>query len=88
MPMWGYGLNWQMTLWMLFLLLIVFGLAGLLIWAFARRESNPNHHRDAQAISILNERFARGELDTETFDAMRTRLQAPSSLVERDATPL
>ena len=94
MPMWGYGINWPMAFGVLCVMLILSGFAGLLIWAFARREPEPTGDRDALdaldalPMSILNERFARGELDTATFDVMRAHLQAPNQLVERDAVLL
>lgn len=91
MPMWGYGINWPMAFGVLCVMLILSGFAGLLIWAFARRAPEPPGDQDAPdalAMSILSERYARGELDTATFDVMRTRLQAPNQLVERDAVLL
>jgi len=80
-----------MALGALCVMLILSGFASLLIWAFARREPEPTGDRDAPdalPMSILNERYARGELDTATFDVMRAHLQAPTQLVERDAVLL
>lgn len=91
MPMWGYGFSWPMTFGVLCVMLILSGFAGLLIWAFARRAPEPLGDQDtpdALPMSILSERYARGELDTATFDVMRARLQAPNQLVERDAVLL
>lgn len=91
MPMWGYGFTWPMALGALCVMLILSGFAVLLIWAFARRAPEPPGDQDAPdalPMSILNERYARGELDTATFDVMRARLQAPTELVERDAVLL
>ncbi len=47
MPMWGYGINWPMAFGVLCVMLILSGFAGLLIWAFARREPEPTGDRDA-----------------------------------------
>jgi putative membrane protein len=83
--MWGYnmtGMGW----WMIVSSLIWFGLIAVAVWAFARWVSRPSQPIASSAppapsaTEILRQRFARGEIDSETFERMRRELEA--SLVE------
>jgi putative membrane protein len=80
MMMWGYGYGWPM-LWLVFWNILWLVLLGLLIWALVRwfpkggdflRPSS----REPSALEILRQRYARGEIDTATFEQMRERLEA------------
>jgi putative membrane protein len=65
--MWGYGgfgLLWMALLWASVILLVV--------WAIRRPEAN--NGRTSRAMDILEERFARGELDAEEFESRRREL--------------
>lgn len=62
---------WILFVWLLFLALIVAG-AVLVVRAFSDR-SGPGHDRrgDREALRILEERYARGEMDREEFEERR-----------------
>lgn len=66
---WGMGLGWIVPL-----LLI-----GLVVWAVvALVRSRTGDQGDAadRSLAILKERYARGELDEETYRRMRRELEA------------
>ena len=76
--LWGFGISGAMLLWMVVSSLLIAGAitAGsvfLLRWRQDRRRRAEYH-----AFEILAARYARGEIDQETFTAMRANL-----LVER-----
>jgi len=83
--MWGYGYNmgWGGGLLMTLGMVVVF---GLLIWALARwashssAQQNATVARGASSRELLGQRYARGEIDTATFEQMRERLDAPQSI--------
>ncbi len=71
--MWGYG-AWG-GLWMLLLLA---GIVVLAVWAvqqFASSERPPAQERPDRALQILEERYAKGEIDRDEFLARRTDLE-------------
>ena len=83
--MWGYnmtGMGW----WMIISSLIWFGLLAVAVWAFARWASRPSQSNTLStppapsATEILRQRYARGEIDSETFERMRRELE--TSLAE------
>lgn len=92
MMMWGYGYGWPM-LWMAFWNILWLVLLGLFIWALVRgltRSSRGagSHHspeRSLDALEILRQRYARGEIDTATFEQMRERLEVSR---ERERPPV
>lgn len=61
----GYGFLWMALLWI--------GVIGLVVWAFVRPAAVPTTGRRSPR-EILEERFARGELDAEEFIARRNEL--------------
>ncbi|HUY78845.1 MAG TPA: SHOCT domain-containing protein [Ktedonobacterales bacterium] len=83
--MWGYGYDfgWSGVLLMTLSMVFWFAVLGLLIWglvrwmtrSFAPRGANPVQGMSAR--EILEQRFARGEIDAATFEQMRERLDAP-----------
>lgn len=85
--MWGYGYSWPMMFWMAVWNLFWLVLLGLAIWALVRwltRFTSERTRRDGSpagpsALEILRQRYARGEIDTETFEHMRERLQVPNA---------
>lgn len=85
MMMWGYGYGWPM-LWMVFWNLLWLVLLGVLIWGIIRWLSGRafrSANRDLgsaprSALDILQERYARGEIDETTFEHMSERLTASS----------
>ena len=85
MPMWGYsaGYGWTGLVWMALNTVFWLALLGLLIWALARwlgrgpgRNAAPPPP-PASALDVLNQRYARGELDEPTYLRMRVQLDAP-----------
>jgi putative membrane protein len=84
--MWGYGYGWAGTLWMALGSLFWLAILGLAIWLAARwlttrtvpsepmRSTMPP--AQPSAMEILRQRYARGEIDTETFVTMRGHLEA------------
>ena len=83
--LWWYEPGWGGMLWMglgsLFWLLLL----GLAIWLLVRwltRTTSPTTPQvppsAPSALEMLKQRYARGESDTPTFEAMRERLQATS----------
>lgn len=81
MMLWGYGYGWPMMLWMFFWNLFWIALVGLAIWALLRwlmtrgkRLSIPP--TEPSAMEILRQRYARGEIDTATFEQMREHLES------------
>lgn len=81
------GMGWMFAaLMMLFWLLILVALAGGIYWLFTRLFGNNNNTTDAtynartgesttQAVDILNERYARGEIDDEEYARRKKQLQ-------------
>ncbi len=100
MPMWGYytggaGMGWWMVVSSLFWLV----LAAVVVWALVRwlsSASRPTAPRapdgptsaQASALDILKARYARGEIDTATFQAMRAELEATDTAASQRETTL
>jgi putative membrane protein len=84
--MWWYGPGWGGMLWMGLGSLFWLVLLGLAIWLLVRwltrstastmSQVPPAPPNSPSALEILRQRYARGEIDTPTFEAMRERLQA------------
>ena len=84
MPMWGYYAGGGMGWWMVVSSIIWLALAGIAVWALvswlswaSRRASPPQIPPQQSALDILNVRYARGEIDSATYQAMREQLEAP-----------
>jgi putative membrane protein len=81
--MWGYampGMGW----WMIISSIFWLGLIAIAVWAFARWAGRPRQPTSSttppasSAIEILRQRYARGEIDGDTFERMRQELEASS----------
>ncbi len=69
--MWlGYGSGW-MGLWML---LFWAGVIALIVWG-VRATGTPGRESTRSAKSILEDRFARGEIDQSEFEQRRRALE-------------
>ena len=86
--MWGSGHGIWFLLPLLFLgKFIWLVVLGLLIWGMIRWLSTRNRHMhipfpgmpptQPSALEILQQRYARGEIDTATYEQMRERLENP-----------
>jgi putative membrane protein len=83
--MWGYGFSWggmllSMGLWIALLVVVVW---AIIRWLDRRitssgsiNTSTPPAPGNPSALEILGQRYARGEIDTTTFEQMRERLVA------------
>jgi len=70
--MWNYG-EWGGYWMLLWMALFWGGLFWLVFWGF-RRTASPAERRPS-AIDILEERYARGEIDDEELRARRAHLE-------------
>lgn len=85
--MWGYGWNGLGFLWMILIGIFWLAALGVAIWALLRWTGNRGGgrttpymgNRSQTPLDILRERYARGEVDTATFDQMRERLEEGGS---------
>ena len=68
--MWGYGSGW-MLLWMT---LVMGGTILLIIWG-VREFTGSGRQGDSRALEILEERYARDEIDREEFESRRQDLR-------------
>ncbi len=85
--MWGYGFGWGGMLLMLLGTALFIALLVVLIWAvirFVNGRTTPLVPPSAgapptgpSALEILNQRYARGEIDAMTYEQMRARLETP-----------
>ncbi len=87
--MWGYGFGWGWLM-MSFGMVLWIALLVVLVWAMIRwlERKTPTTRTPAagpSALEILQQRYARGEIDTATFEHMRERLQASGA---RESQPL
>ena len=86
--MWGYDYGWGGMLLMSFGTILLIALMVVLVWALIRwingRTTTPvppytsTPPVSPSALEILRQRYARGEIDTATFEQMRERLEASS----------
>jgi putative membrane protein len=78
--MWGgYGWSWPGMLMMTLSSLFWIALIAVLIWAVVRWLNKQNVYTTTptpSAMEILRQRYARGEIDTATFEQMREQLEA------------
>jgi putative membrane protein len=89
--MWGYDFGWGGMLLMSLGTILWIALMVVLVWALIRwingRTMTPVPPYTSapptgpSALEILRQRYARGEIDTATFEQMREQLEAPNSPV-------
>ena len=94
--MWGYGFSWGGMFLMLLGMALLIALLVVLAWALIRWIDRRNTVPSTQvpgmpasgpsAMEILRQRFARGEIDTATFEQMRERLEASGTRDNQSAT--
>jgi putative membrane protein len=61
---------------LLFWLALVAGIVVLVVWAVRQAGSRPRDERGPDAVEILRQRYARGELSREQFEQMKRDLGA------------
>jgi putative membrane protein len=91
--MWGYYDTGGMVWWMVLSSLFWLGLAAVAVWALVRWLSSTAHSTaphapheppaPMSALEILKARYARGEIDTATFQAMRAQLEGTATTSAR-----
>jgi putative membrane protein len=64
--MWGYGMWWGGLIWLI--------LTAALVWTLVAT-NRPARPTRPNALDILEERFARGEIDADTYRSTRTELE-------------
>ena len=69
---WGVGM---MLFMLLFWALVVAGVVAILRWMFGRSGPAGRADRPDRALEILKERYAKGELTRDQFQAMRRDLE-------------
>jgi putative membrane protein len=67
---WGFGM---MLVMLLFLALIIVGVV-FVVRSFSEGGRTPSLHGGSRALDILDERFARGEIDREEYEERRRTL--------------
>ncbi len=79
MPMMWYGYSWGSVFVMLLNMVFWAAILGLLVWALVRwltTRTSTSEPTGPSAMDILRQRYARGEIDTATFEQMRAQLEA------------
>lgn len=77
--MWGYGFGWGWFM-MMFGGVLWIAVLVVLVWALIRwferkgQATGSSTPVSPSALDILNQRYARGEIDSATFEQMRERL--------------
>jgi putative membrane protein len=74
--MWGYGWSWPGMLMMTLSSILWIALIAVLIWTAVRWVDKRHAGTTTpSAMEILRQRYARGDIDTATFEQMREQLK-------------
>lgn len=69
--MWGYG-----GMGMIFMALFWFGVVALVVWGIrSTGDTRVRQDSSTRAIEILEQRYARGDIDTDEFQLRRAELE-------------
>jgi len=80
-PPWGWHMWWgvwgvgMMLFMLLFWALVIVGVVALLRWTFGPPGPGGRSQRGGRALEILKERYAKGDLTREQFEAMRRDIE-------------
>jgi putative membrane protein len=95
--MWGYGVDWLSMILRSFGMVLWIALLVVLVWAIIRwierQTTTPTSPMTGappggpSALEILNQRYARGEIDTATFEQIRERLEASTMREPQSSIP-
>ena len=70
----GWGMGFGMVFMLLFWVLIILGVAALIRWLMT--QSSPDRgSRDKSPLEIVQERYARGEIDREEYEQKKRDLK-------------
>ncbi len=69
------GWNDGSWVWGIVMMVVMVGVVALVVWAIVRSGDRPREHRP-DALEILEERFARAEIDQEEFEQRRHILRS------------
>jgi putative membrane protein len=70
----GWGMGFGMVFMLLFWVLIILGVAALIRWLMT--QSSPGRgSRDKTPLEIVQERYARGEIDREEYEQKKRDLE-------------
>ena len=98
--MWGYyGNNAGMMVWGILSSLFWLALVAVAVWALVRwigHATRPTNHPQSPQVptsqqsplDILKARYARGEIDSATYQAMREQLQEPADIKQQPKEPI
>lgn len=73
--MWGYNPGWGGWLMMSVGMVVMLVLLGILVWTLIRWLNSRATPPGSSALEILQQRYARGEIDDATYERMREHLQ-------------
>lgn len=74
---WGWGMGFGWIFMILFWALIILGVVALAKWLFSAGNSRGGFGGSGKsALDILNERYARGEINPEQYEQMRRDLES------------
>jgi putative membrane protein len=69
--MWGYG-----GMGMIFMALLWFGIVALVVWGIGSTgDTRMAQDSSARTVEILEQRYARGDIDTDEFQQRRAELE-------------
>ena len=95
---WGYGLSWGWIALMMLGMAVWIALLVVLIWTLINwlsRKTPPTtppqpyvRPGEPTAMEILQQRYARGEIDAETYQQMRANLQASTTKQAENSPPM
>ena len=76
--MWHDGMGWWMVFGMVWMVVFWGGIVALVVWGMKRLtergRSGPRNSERRDALDIVKERYARGEISKEEFDQIRKDL--------------
>ena len=73
----GWGMGWFGIIFMIvFWVLVVVGLVFLIKWLIQATKGEKGSSSGSQAINILKERYARGEINKEEFEKIKRDLES------------